>query len=107
MQAAFEAYLATGVTGAIEMAGTTEHLEALEALYIRHGKSLPIRTWVHIIITVEGTAEDRLRRVDETIAHRERLRKAEMDEWLQVVGIKIISDGVIDACKPKTFQSVY
>lgn len=99
IQAALDAYLATGVTGAIEMAGEDHHLDALEVLYERHGKRLPVRVWVHMIIPVEGTAEDRIKRVEKVITHRERLRSKGMDDWLQVVGIKIISDGVIDACK--------
>jgi hypothetical protein len=97
MQAALDAYLATGVTGAIEMACTTEHLDALEELYKRSDGSLPVRVWAHVLISGQGTAKDRLKRVEEAAKIRDKYKSFAPD--LNVVGIKIISDGVIDACE--------
>lgn len=93
---AFEAYVSTGVTGAIDMAMTEEDLTALETAYNQRGGKLPLRVSCHWLISPTGTEEEKLARVQEAIAHRERLK--ECSPWLRMVGIKIISDGVIDSC---------
>ncbi|KAL7339350.1 amidohydrolase family protein [Rhodotorula toruloides] len=96
LEAAFSSYLATGVTGAIDMAMSPPDLEALEESYHASGDELPIRVAAHWLISPEGTEADRLARVHEAIRHRDRL--ASCAPYLRVVGIKVITDGVIDAC---------
>ncbi|BGP24782.1 hypothetical protein JCM10295v2_003701 [Rhodotorula toruloides] len=96
LEAAFSSYLATGVTGAIDMAMSPPDLEALEAFYRASGDKLPIRVAAHWLISPEGTEADRIARVREAIQHRDRL--ASCAPYLRVVGIKVITDGVIDAC---------
>lgn len=94
---AFEAYLATGVTGAVDMAMETQDLAALEEYHRRKG--LPMRVTAHWIINPAGTAQSRADQVQEAAAHRDRLA-ADLgpDAPLSVTGIKIISDGVVDSC---------
>jgi predicted amidohydrolase YtcJ len=91
----FEEYLATGVTGVVDMAMTAEDLEALEVYYRRHQK-LPIRVACQWLVRPEGTDHSRAEQVREAAVHRQRLSSCA--PWLGVSGIKIISDGVVDSC---------
>ena len=95
LQTAFNEYLAVGVTGAVDMAMTEDELEALETMYQRDGR-LPLRVSCHWLIEPGRTAEKRAESVLAAARHRERL--AHMSPWLRIVGIKIISDGVVDSC---------
>ncbi|ORY81286.1 amidohydrolase 3 [Leucosporidium creatinivorum] len=92
----FAAYLATGVTGAIDMAMEGPDLEALERAFARYGGSLPLRVAAHWIVSPTGTEQDRLSHVTAAIKHRERL--ASRAPFLRIAGIKVIVDGVIDSC---------
>lgn len=94
LKTVFEEYLATGVTGVVDMAMTTDDLEALEEYHRRY--TLPLRVSAHWLVKGDGTEEERTARVKEAATHRERL--ATLEPWLRVVGIKIISDGVVDSC---------
>lgn len=94
--AMFSAYLATGVTGAIDMAMEQADLEALERAFARYGHSLPLRVAAHWIVSPVGTEQDRLSHVAAAIKHRERL--APYAPFLRIAGIKVIVDGVIDSC---------
>ncbi|BEI88020.1 uncharacterized protein CcaverHIS019_0107380 [Cutaneotrichosporon cavernicola] len=91
----FDAYLATGVTGAVDLATVPDDLAALEAYAAHHGR-LPIRIACHWLIRPNGTDESRAAQVLEAAAHRDRL--SHLAPWLSVAGIKIISDGVVDSC---------
>ncbi|GHJ84102.1 hypothetical protein NliqN6_0504 [Naganishia liquefaciens] len=92
----FSEYLATGVTGATEMALESYDLEALEVYYRRHGNTLPIRIAAHCLVSPSGSAEDRRKAVMDALAHKQRLTSHA--PWLRIAGIKIISDGVVDSC---------
>lgn len=94
LQTAFDEYLAVGVTGVVDMAMNDIDLAALETLYDRQG-SLPLRVAAHWLITPGGTPESRRDCVLTAARHRDRLQDR---PWLQMVGIKIISDGVVDSC---------
>lgn len=96
LQDTFDEYLATGVTGATEMALESLDLEALEIYYKRHGNTLPIRIAAHWLVSPSGSASDRKQAVMTALAHKQRL--AACAPWLRIAGIKIISDGVVDSC---------
>lgn len=94
---AFEAYLATGVTGLVDMAMEEKDLVALEEYHRRKG--LPVRVAAHWIIKPAGTSETRVAQVQEAATHRARLN----EQWgedtpISMAGIKIMSDGVVDSC---------
>ena len=94
LRLALDNYLATGVTGVVEMALTPEDLEALEEYHKRY--TLPIPVHAHWLLASTGTPEEHEKTVRTAAAHRERLRH--LAPHLQVVGVKIISDGVVDSC---------
>lgn len=89
-----DAYLATGVTGAIDMAFDEYGLAALQRAHERHGGELPIRVAAHWIIVNTGEDEANLAQV----ARAAELARDDSSPWLRVVGIKLVLDGVIDAC---------
>lgn len=96
LDSVFDAYLATGVTGAVDLATGPEDLRALETAAERRGGKLPIRIACHWLLRPGGTKETRLQQVKTAAEHRERLKN--FAPWLSVAGIKIVSDGVIDSC---------
>ncbi|WP_345800472.1 amidohydrolase [Microbacterium sp. AZCO] len=93
-QRAMDAYLETGVTGVVDMAFDEFGLAAFERARERHGGELPLRVAAHWIITNTGDDEANLAQV----ARAAQLAAHPSSPWLRVVGIKLILDGVIDAC---------
>jgi len=89
-----EAYLAAGVTGAVDMAFDEFGLAALQRAQERHGGELPIRVAAHWLITNTGDDGENLAQV----ARAAELAQEASSPWFRVVGIKLILDGVIDAC---------
>ena len=89
-----EAYLAAGVTGAVDMAFDEFGLAALQRAQERHGGELPIRVAAHWLITNTGDVGENLAQV----ARAAELARDASSPWFRVVGIKLILDGVIDAC---------
>lgn len=89
-----EAYLAAGVTGAIDMAFDEFGLAALQRAQERHGGELPIRVAAHWIINNTGDDDANLAQV----ARAAELADHDASSWFRIVGIKLILDGVIDAC---------
>ncbi|MFH8252580.1 amidohydrolase [Microbacterium sp. B2969] len=94
VQRTIDAYLASGVTGAVDMAFDEFGLAAFERARERHGGELPIRVAAHWIINNTGDDEANLAQV----ARAAELAGSPSSPWLRVVGIKLILDGVIDAC---------
>lgn len=88
------AYAAAGVTGAVDMAMDAYGLEALRRAQDRRGGELPIRIAAHWLVTNTGDDEHNLAQVAEAA----RVAAEPATPWLRVIGIKLILDGVIDAC---------
>ncbi|WOO81782.1 Putative amidohydrolase YtcJ [Vanrija pseudolonga] len=95
LDAAFENMLSSGLTGGIEMALRPEDLEAFEEYIRRHGR-LPVRISARWFMRPEGTEETQAEQVRE--AARLRDHCAQYAPWFNIVGIKIVSDGVVDSC---------
>ncbi|MFF2050095.1 amidohydrolase [Leifsonia sp. NPDC058194] len=91
---AIEAYLATGVTGVVDMAMDEFALAALKRAQDRRGGELPIRVAAHWLVANTGDDAANLAQVERAV----RLAAEPSTAWLRVVGIKLILDGVIDAC---------
>lgn len=94
VERALTAYVATGVTGAVDMALDGYALAALQRAQERRGGELPVRVAAHWLITNTGDDAANLAQVEEAARHA----ADPGTPWLRVVGIKLIIDGVIDAC---------
>ncbi|PVH77681.1 amidohydrolase 3 [Cadophora sp. DSE1049] len=93
---AFKAYTTSGYTGMVEMAMDENALEVLQELRKRDG-GFPVRIAAHWIIAPSDTEEQNLRQVHRAIELQKQFN-TETSPQLRVVGIKVICDGVIDAC---------
>lgn len=96
LKLAFDAFLSTGVTGGVDMAMMEDSLEAMEEMYDEAGGRLPIRINAHWFISSVGTQDDHAAQVCRAAAEMARLK--DKAPWLNVIGIKTISDGVVDSC---------
>lgn len=96
LKLAFESFVSTGVTGGVDMAMQEDSLAALEEMYDEAGGRLPIRINAHWLISCIGTPDDHAKQVRRAAEHRDRLK--DKAPWIQVLGIKTISDGVVDSC---------
>ncbi|MCK6067433.1 MULTISPECIES: amidohydrolase [Microbacterium] len=88
------AYLAAGVTGVVDMAFDELGLAAFERAQARYGGELPIRVAAHWFVANTG---DEAANIGQ-LARAAELASAPSTPWLRVVGIKLVLDGVIDAC---------
>jgi len=97
LRSAIKAYHEVGCTGCIDMAMDENAWEAILALREEEGGAIPLRIAAHWCI-LPGTGEEhRLQQVDRAI-ELSRQFNSETSPDLRIVGIKIICDGVIDAC---------
>jgi predicted amidohydrolase YtcJ len=97
LKAAIKAYHAVGCTGCIDMAMDENAWEAILALQKAEGGSLPIRVAAHWCVSPGNGEEDRLQQVARAIDLFHQYNNDTSPD-LKIVGIKIICDGVIDAC---------
>lgn len=88
------AYAAAGVTGVVDMAFDEHSLAAIERAVERHGGCLPLRVSAHWLLENTGEVERNLAQLDRVVE----LARRPASPWLRVVGVKLILDGVIDAC---------
>ncbi|MFT4213162.1 MAG: amidohydrolase [Microbacterium sp.] len=97
LERAFAGYLADGVTTVTDMALTVAEVTAMRQLIARDGR-LPFPVTGHMLIEPSGDTGTDLAAVAATVRLRDELAGTGEDEWLRVVGMKFIMDGVIDAC---------
>jgi predicted amidohydrolase YtcJ len=97
LKAAIKAYHAVGCTGCIDMAMDENAWEAILALREAEGGSLPIRVAAHWCVSPGNGEEDRLQQVARAIDLCHQYNNHTSPD-LRIVGIKLICDGVIDAC---------
>jgi predicted amidohydrolase YtcJ len=97
LQAAIDAYHAVGCTGCVDMAMDENAWEAILQLRKSKGGSLPLRIAAHWCILPGDGEEHRLRQVERAVELNRQFNNDTSPD-LRVVGIKIICDGVIDAC---------
>ena len=88
------AYVATGVTGVVDMAFDDLGLAAFQRAADRRGGRLPIRVAAHWFVENTGDEASNLAQV----ARAAELAWTVRSPWLRIVGIKLVVDGVIDAC---------
>ncbi|KAI4705872.1 hypothetical protein J4E81_000757 [Alternaria sp. BMP 2799] len=95
LRTAIKAYHTVGCTGCIDMAMDESAWEAI--LSLRSTEGLPMRVAAHWCIMPGDGEEHRLRQVERAIQLSREFNKNNSPD-LRVVGIKVICDGVIDAC---------
>lgn len=95
VQSAIEAYNASGYTGAIDMAMEEQAWATL--LNMKKKQSLPFRLAAYWLMRPSTSEADCLAQVDRAIEVYKQLN-AEDSPNLHVVGIKLVCDGIIDAC---------
>jgi predicted amidohydrolase YtcJ len=97
LNAAIKAYHEVGCTGCVDMAMDENAWDALLALREAEGGSLPIRVAAHWCVAPGNGEEHRLQQVERAIELSKQYNNRTSPD-LKIVGIKIICDGVIDAC---------
>ncbi|XDG06307.1 hypothetical protein ABKA04_005922 [Annulohypoxylon sp. FPYF3050] len=98
IRAAVQAYNSSGYTGAIDMAMEEQSWATLLKIRKEQPKqSLPFRLAAYWLLTPTTSEADCLAQVDRVIEVHKQL-SAEESPDLHVVGIKLITDGIIDAC---------
>ncbi|KAJ8108065.1 hypothetical protein OPT61_g8430 [Boeremia exigua] len=93
LREAFDAYIAAGYTGAIDMAMDDNSWDALKMYRQRNG-TLPIHVAAHWLIRPVG---DLAAQVDVAIAQNKQWHPSSTPDFC-VVGVKLICDGVVDGC---------
>ncbi|KAI8271180.1 putative amidohydrolase YtcJ [Colletotrichum sp. SAR11_239] len=96
IKAAVESYNASGYTGLIEMAMDEPAWDAVCSLRAEE-PDLPMRIHAYWLIKPSETEEERFKQVDRAIELHTELNKTTSPD-LRIVGIKVITDGIIDAC---------
>ncbi|KAI9935008.1 hypothetical protein ASPWEDRAFT_54053 [Aspergillus wentii DTO 134E9] len=97
---AVRAYNAAGYTGMVEMATDENTWQAMAALRedeAKQGRKVPIRLAAHWIISPSKTNEENLAQVDRAIELHQQFNLSTSPDF-RITGIKLICDGVIDAC---------
>lgn len=97
LRAAIKAYHQVGCTGCIDMAMDENAWEAILALREAEGGSLPMRVAAYWCVNPGDGEKQRLRQVERAIELSKQFN-SETSPDLRIMGIKIICDGVIDAC---------
>jgi predicted amidohydrolase YtcJ len=91
-----EAYLASGVTAVVDMAFDELGLAAFARAAERRGGTLPLRVIAHWFVGNTGDEAENLAQVGRAL---ELAAVPETERpWLKIAGIKLVLDGVIDAC---------
>ncbi|KAH6693408.1 amidohydrolase family protein [Plectosphaerella plurivora] len=96
MLAAIETYNESGYTGLIEMAMDGPAWEAVVALRASR-PDLPMRIAAYWLIKPSDTPEQRLAQVQKAVELHAELNASTSPD-LRIAGIKVVCDGIIDAC---------
>lgn len=94
LELALHTYLEAGVTGVVDMSLNQEQVDSLDRIAMRRGGELPLTVVAHWWIDNAGDEAANLAEVERALA----LNQREGRPWLRVAGIKLMLDGVIDAC---------
>ncbi|KAJ5150632.1 amidohydrolase 3 [Penicillium coprophilum] len=95
LENALTTYLESGYTGLIDMAMDTDSWEALRLLRLK--KDVPIHVAAHWYIPFTEDPSELSEHIEEAIAKHREFHPSVTPEFC-VIGIKMISDGVVDGC---------
>ncbi|KAI1066944.1 hypothetical protein LB507_011355 [Fusarium sp. FIESC RH6] len=96
IRAAVQEYNAAGYTGAVEMAMDEEAWDALVTLY-KQTPNLSLRIAAHWLIKPTADLEQNSKQVQRAIQLSKQYNSMTSPD-LRLVGIKVITDGIVDAC---------
>jgi len=96
IKAAVKAYHETGYTGIIDMAMDEGSWEALQTLLKREG-SIQMRIAAYWLVKPCKTEEETMAQVERAI-ELAKLHNAETSPDCRIIGVKVICDGIVDAC---------
>ncbi|KAK4167196.1 amidohydrolase 3 [Cladorrhinum sp. PSN259] len=96
IKAAVSAYLEAGYTGLIDMAMDEGSWEALQALLAAEG-SIPMRIAAYWLVKPLKTEKETVAQVERAIELAAKYNASTTPDC-RIVGIKVICDGIIDAC---------
>ncbi|GFF35963.1 mitochondria fission 1 protein [Aspergillus udagawae] len=102
VRSAVAAYNAAGYTGVVEMA-TDENVWGTMLALREHDEQVPLRLAAHWIITPAATVAECLAQVDRAI-ELHAVYNARSSPDFRIAGIKVICDGVVDACTAALLQ---
>ncbi|RMZ79621.1 hypothetical protein DV737_g3295, partial [Chaetothyriales sp. CBS 132003] len=94
---AIKTYNAAGYTGMIEMATDDFIWELLQHLHAHEPENFTVRMACHKLVSPAAKVEDCIGQVDSAIAMHEKFNRTNSPD-LHVAGVKLILDGVVDAC---------
>lgn len=95
IRAAINAYIKAGYSGICDLAMDENSWEALTTL--TKAEQFPLRISAYWLINPSGTTEGDIKQVDRAISLTKQYNQATSPN-LRVVGIKLILDGIVDAC---------
>ena len=90
---ALEAFAAAGVTSVVDMGMDEDGWRALRGYAQRLGGRLPVRVSAHWLVVDTGDATKNLAQIRRVLELQD-----DPTPWLELIGIKLVLDGVIDAC---------
>lgn len=90
---ALDAFAAAGVTSVVDMGMDDAGWRALRAAEAARDGSLPVRVFAHWLVFDTGDDAENLAQVSRALD-----ASADASDSLSVIGIKLVLDGVIDAC---------
>ncbi|KAL4894474.1 amidohydrolase 3 [Aspergillus ambiguus] len=103
LQDAIEAYTAAGYTGMIDMAMEEDQWQALETMREQYGDRWPFHIAAHWIVPYSADNLEVDRALQKATEMHRKYHPSTSPRFC-IVGIKIISDGVVDGCTASLFQ---
>lgn len=100
---ACNSYRESGFTGGIDMALDSLSLDCILRVMATMKGRLPIRIAAHWLVRPDTDIAACI----EQVKHAHELSRKHNDEWFRIVGIKIVSDGVIDSCTAALKEPYY
>lgn len=100
LKASFDALLSAGYTGVGDLLMEEEVFRLIEEQLQRDG-SLPLRVRAYWHVPPRDNLQASMDFISKA---KEYSKKWEANEWLQVVGVKFVTDGVIDSCTAALFE---
>lgn len=94
LRKALNEYSANGYTGTIEMALDRAMLNSFQRVKKSMGGRLPVRVSAYWFVLPAAEIESSL----DEVRTAAKLKEEGTDDWLRIVGVKVMVDGIVDVC---------